>query len=139
MSKGHDVACRATVVPRTRCDKHHVNLAAGCVAARWKRPALADPRTSTSAHASRVRNGASRVEGADHADIGNSPPPSVSRFARRGSMRRVHVLFLTGMIGGLVVSPRTSSACYNEVVRQLTPVQEIAAAEKDVESGRLGE
>lgn len=40
---------------------------------------------------------------------------------------------------GAAARPTTSFACYNEVVRQLTPVEEIAAAEKDLEHGRLGE
>jgi len=40
---------------------------------------------------------------------------------------------------GAGLAPRGASACYNAVEIELTPVQEIAQAESDLEHGRLGE
>lgn len=40
---------------------------------------------------------------------------------------------------GLVAAPSRSDACYNEVIRRLTPVESIASAEKDLDELRLGE
>jgi hypothetical protein len=44
-----------------------------------------------------------------------------------------------GALGAVLFPPRSSEACINEVIIHLTPVQEIAAAERDLEESRLGE
>jgi hypothetical protein len=49
------------------------------------------------------------------------------------------LLFGAGVLAAVLLPSRTSEACYNEVVIHLTPVQEIAAAERDLEESRLGE
>ncbi|MBX3208954.1 MAG: hypothetical protein KF764_28235 [Labilithrix sp.] len=54
-------------------------------------------------------------------------------------MRPIHVLAGVGVLLAAASEPRSSSACMNEVQRQLTPVQEIAAAEQDLDGARLGE
>ena len=60
-------------------------------------------------------------------------PPGMS-VARAWLVTGVFVLTLFKCSGG-----STSAACENEVIRLLTPVQEIAAAEKDLEDGRVGQ
>lgn len=55
-------------------------------------------------------------------------------------MKHLRVLVAAAAVSGLALVPaRSARACGNEVYIQLTPVQEIAAAEKDLENNRLGE
>ncbi len=54
-------------------------------------------------------------------------------------MKLIHALLGAGVLLAVASPPRSSSACMNEVVRQLSPVQEIAAAEQDLDDARLGE
>lgn len=61
------------------------------------------------------------------------------RALSRPFMRLLHVFSGVGVLLAVASPPRSSSACINEVQRQLTPVQEIAAAEQDLDDARLGE
>ena len=54
-------------------------------------------------------------------------------------MKHVRALLAVGALVLPLSQAETAAACENEVQMRLTPVQEIAAAEKDLENNRLGE
>ena len=54
-------------------------------------------------------------------------------------MRHVRWVLVFAVGALALCQPRTSTACFNEIIRSLPPVQNIALAEKDLEKGLTGE
>jgi hypothetical protein len=77
--------------------------------------------------------------GASLATCRRSPGAFRGARCRLETMKKARAVLAAIVMLGAACRPTTSAACLNEVLRTLTPVEEIAAAEKDLEHGRLAE